>query len=62
MGLKINRGGGGEEKYFSSLFPNPPPFPTPPLSVFLFFLAFEDGGRDQCYSAKFLLKNICSTG
>ena len=37
MGLKINRGGGGEEKYFSSLFPNPPPFPTPPLSVNFFF-------------------------
>ena len=44
MGLKINRGGGGEEKYFSSLFPNPPPFPTPPLSVFLFFLLSKMAG------------------
>ena len=60
MGLKINRGGVGKEKYFSSLLPNPPPFPTPQLLLFV-FLAFQDGGCDQYNSALFPLKNACST-
>ena len=37
----------------------PPPFHRP--SPLAFFVAFQDGGHDQCTS-EFSLKNACSAG
>ena len=61
MGLKQGSGRGGEERIWRFLLssPAPPPFHRP--SPLVFFVAFQDGGHDQCTS-EFSLKNACSAG
>ena len=52
--------GEGREKYsLASRLPAPPPFHHP--SPLVFFVAFQDGGHDQC-TLEFSLKNACSAG
>ena len=57
MGLKQGRGG----KILSSLLPASPPFHHP--SPLVFFVAFQDGGHDQCTSEFSLKKRLlCRLG
>ena len=57
-GFKIGEGEGTEGKNTPLSF-LPPPFHRP--SPWVFFVAFRDGGHDQCTS-EFSLKNACSAG